>query len=214
MKKLNIILTSVFVLGLGVATAQEWKSVYFNVAADRLFKKGFEGKGTIKGDEITARLTQDEAQAACSDAGRSFGGKDGAAYYNKLTADQKKTIVYPADGKYVGDWKAGEKIAQSGKGLTWRNKNDAVNGGSCYNCHQISPEEISHGNIGPSLYQYGKKKGNSPQALRDTWARIYNSKGFNVCSWMPRFGHLGILSETQLKNVVALLHDPKSPVNQ
>jgi sulfur-oxidizing protein SoxX len=31
---------------------------------------------------------------------------------------------------------------------------------------------------------------------------------------MPRFGHSGILTEAQIKDVVALLMDPKSPVNQ
>ena len=31
---------------------------------------------------------------------------------------------------------------------------------------------------------------------------------------MPRFGHQGILTEEQLKHVVALLLDPESPVNK
>jgi len=31
---------------------------------------------------------------------------------------------------------------------------------------------------------------------------------------MPRFGHNKLLDETQLKNLMALLLDPKSPVNQ
>jgi sulfur-oxidizing protein SoxX len=31
---------------------------------------------------------------------------------------------------------------------------------------------------------------------------------------MPRFGQNGILTEQQIKDVVALLMDPKSPVNQ
>jgi L-cysteine S-thiosulfotransferase len=31
---------------------------------------------------------------------------------------------------------------------------------------------------------------------------------------MPRFGHKGILTETQIKNVMALLLDPASPVNK
>jgi sulfur-oxidizing protein SoxX len=31
---------------------------------------------------------------------------------------------------------------------------------------------------------------------------------------MPRFGHKGMLSEKQLKDIMALLLDPKSPVNQ
>jgi sulfur-oxidizing protein SoxX len=31
---------------------------------------------------------------------------------------------------------------------------------------------------------------------------------------MPRFGHNKILTETQIKDLVALLMDPESPVNK
>ena len=31
---------------------------------------------------------------------------------------------------------------------------------------------------------------------------------------MPRFGHKGLLNEEQIRHVMALLLDPKSPVNQ
>ena len=31
---------------------------------------------------------------------------------------------------------------------------------------------------------------------------------------MPRFGHQGILSEQQMKDITALLLDPESPVNK
>jgi len=31
---------------------------------------------------------------------------------------------------------------------------------------------------------------------------------------MPRFGHNGILTDQQIRDVVALLLDPMSPVNQ
>jgi sulfur-oxidizing protein SoxX len=31
---------------------------------------------------------------------------------------------------------------------------------------------------------------------------------------MPRFGYKGILTEQQIKDVAALLLDPRSPVNQ
>ena len=44
--------------------------------------------------------------------------------------------------------------------------------------------------------------------------KIWNGKTFNACSNMPRFGHMGLLDEKQIANVMALLLDPKSPVNQ
>jgi sulfur-oxidizing protein SoxX len=125
-----------------------------------------------------------------------------------------KTIKQPSDGKYIGDWKSGEKIAQSGRGATWSDKADSANGGGCYNCHQISIKEVSYGNIGPSLWNYGKLRGYSKEVVEYTWNRINNSKAYNVCSNMPRFGHFKLLNDKQMQDVMALLLDPASPVNQ
>ncbi len=50
--------------------------------------------------------------------------------------------------------------------------------------------------------------------LKYTWAKLYNSQSYKACSNMPRFGHNGILTEAQLKDVMALLLDPESPVNK
>jgi hypothetical protein len=57
-----------------------------------------------------------------------------------------------------------EAIAQNGRGLTWTDPRRQANGGNCYNCHQITKEEISFGTIGPSLYNYGKIRGVSDPA--------------------------------------------------
>jgi sulfur-oxidizing protein SoxX len=43
-----------------------------------------------------------------------------------------------------------------------------------------------------------------------TWGKLWNSK---ACSSMPRFGHAGLLDEKQLRDVMALLADRRSPVN-
>ena len=43
---------------------------------------------------------------------------------------------------------------------------------------------------------------------------MWNAKAYNACSGMPRFGHAGLLDEKQLKDLMALILDPKSPVNQ
>jgi sulfur-oxidizing protein SoxX len=112
-------------------------------------------------------------------------------------------------------------VAQSGAGKTWTDKADSANGGNCYNCHQISKEELSYGTLGPSLYNYGKMRGvtnpNSAESkaiVEYTWGKIQNARAYNACSNMPRFAHKGILTETQIKNVMALLLDPASPVNK
>jgi sulfur-oxidizing protein SoxX len=89
-----------------------------------------------------------------------------------------------------------------------------VNGGNCYACHELTKQEISYGNIGPTLYNYGKLRGNSEPILRYTWGKIWNTHAFNACSSMPPYGHAGILSEEQIKHVMALLLDPQSPVNK
>lgn len=130
------------------------------------------------------------------------------------------TVRPPSDGRYLGDWREGERIAQNGRGLTWTDKAGSPNGGSCYNCHQIGKAELSFGTIGPSLYQYGRLRGVADPAAAQsrpiveyTWGKLWNAKGTNACSDMPRFGHAGILNEAQLRDVMALLLDPKSPVN-
>ena len=178
--------------------------------------RSFRAEGQAKLD----RLNPDEDNRLCAEADRT-----GVAMDAKVAADiearNMKTIQAPADGKYLGDFKEGEKVAQSGAGKTWTDKADSVNGGNCYNCHQISKTELSYGTLGPSLYNYGKIRGvtnpNSPEAkpiVEYTWGKIQNARAYNACSNMPRFGHKGILTETQIKNVMALLLDPASPVNK
>jgi len=185
-----------------------------NLAAAQAMKSSFREQGNAKLD----RLTLDASNQACSDS-------EGAALEDKLgkaiEEANLKTVKFPADGKLLGSWAEGERVAQNGRGLTWTDSATAVNGGSCYNCHQISKTELSYGSIGPSLYNYGKLRGvTDPTAVASkpivdyTWGKLWNSKAYNACSGMPRFGHANILTEQQIKDVMALLLDPKSPVNQ
>ena len=87
-------------------------------------------------------------------------------------------------------------------------------GANCYACHQLAPQELSYGTIGPSLYQFGKSRGYTDDMRKYAYGKIYNAEGYNACTNMPRFGHKGILTEQQIKDVVALLMDPDSPVNK
>ena len=172
-------------------------------------KSSFSARGIAKLD----RLNQNEIQAVCSEAqlsGKEIPKSEREALEKKVLA----TIKYPADGKYLGDYKQGERVAQSGVGMQWSDNEKTVNGGNCYACHQISPQEISFGNIGPSLLGYGKLRGNSEAVVKYTWGKIWNTHAFNLCSQMPRYGDAGILSEQQIKDVMALLLDPSSPVNK
>lgn len=178
-------------------------------AVQAVMERSFREQGIAKLD----RIKQDEFQALCSD--EKF--RVSAEGQKKAEALQKAALAAikpPSDGKYLGDWKAGEVVAQSGRGATWSDTLKTVNGGGCYNCHQITKEEISYGTIGPSLLAYGKMRGNSEPILVYTWNRINNSKAYNACSNMPRMAHFNLLTEQQIKDVMALLLDPASPVNK
>ncbi|MEG0821130.1 MAG: sulfur oxidation c-type cytochrome SoxX [Burkholderiaceae bacterium] len=173
---------------------------------DAVIKSSFSERSIAKLD----RLDQSEPQAICS-ATRDNPSKEQSALIEKLAT---ATIQYPADGKLLGDWQSGERIAQSGVGMQWSDNEKTVNGGNCYACHQIDKKEIAYGNIGPSLHHYGKLRGNSEAIQKYTWGKIWNSHAFTPCSQMPRYGDAKILTEAQIKDVMALLLDPASPVNQ
>ncbi|MSQ55719.1 MAG: sulfur oxidation c-type cytochrome SoxX, partial [Betaproteobacteria bacterium] len=126
---------------------------------------------------------------------------------------QFKVIPFPA-GSLVGDWRRGQRIAESGRGMQWNDKPGDAAGGSCYNCHQISREQESHGTLGPTLLAFGKLRGNTAEIQRYAYGKIYNSKAYNACSQMPRMGSSGTLTEQQIKDLVAYLVDPASPVNK
>ena len=180
-------------------------------------KRSFRDEGIVKAEPV---LAGDETMRACSAAdvaGKPLDDQTARA----IEAANLKSVKWPQDGKYLGDWREGEKIAQSGRGETFTDKASTVNGGNCYNCHQITKKEISFGTIGPSLYQYGKLRGVTDPAsaaaqpmVKYTWGKIWNSKAYSACSNMPRAGHKGILTEQQVAHIVALLLDPKSPVNE
>jgi sulfur-oxidizing protein SoxX len=163
------------------------------------------------GQATLARLDQDETQRLCSEyAGRPLP----APIVERIQKANLATIRYPGDNNLVGDWKAGEKIAQSGQGFQYSDDPKGPAGANCYACHQLSPKELSYGTIGPSLYHFGKLRGYTDETRRYAWQKIYNAEAFAACSSMPRFGYHGILTEQQIRDVVALLVDPASPVNQ
>ena len=193
----------------GGASAQGWGPGADDKSFAEMLRTGFRNAGTVTVD----RLVQDETQAFCSDPAIANSAA-GAKRAEQLEVANLASVKWPADGKFLGDWRAGERVAQSGRGLTWTDGANQANGGNCYNCHQISLAEISHGTLGPSLHNYGKLKGSDEQALRDAWAKIYNSKASNACSNMPRAGHMGILKEKDIQDLMALLFAPDSPVNK
>jgi sulfur-oxidizing protein SoxX len=171
----------------------------------------FHERGIAKLD----RLDQTPLQRACSAQ-----QPPSPAIVKQLEAAAQATIQWPKDGVYLGDWREGEKLAQNGRGMTWTDPAGAPSGGNCYNCHQMTKAELSFGTVGPSLYQYGKLRGvtnpSDPAAapiIQYTWGKLWNSKATSACSTMPRFGDAGVLTQAQIRDLMALLLDPRSPVN-
>lgn len=217
MKKLPLFAMSAVAAIAAVGCASFPSSADLDKMTEDMVKTSFQSKGIANIERITAI---DETLKACNAA--DVAGKPLDKKLEKAIEEAElKKVKWPSDGKFLGDWKQGESIAQSGRGQTWTDTATTVNGGNCYNCHQIDKAEISFGTIGPSLWNYGKIRGvtdpSSPQAkaiVEYTWGKIYNAKAYNACSNMPRAGVTGTLTEQQIKHIMALLLDPKSPVNQ
>jgi sulfur-oxidizing protein SoxX len=164
-----------------------------------------------RGQAGTDRLQQSEMQQLCS---RERPEQLPAEVRHALQAEALASVRYPEDGRWLGDWQRGERIAQSGTGLEYTDPPEAPRGGGCYGCHRLSGTEVAYGTLGPSLYRYVERNGRSAESLQRTWGRIWNAHAYNACSMMPRFGDAGILTPEQIRDVMALLFDPESPVNR
>jgi sulfur-oxidizing protein SoxX len=207
MKKTTILAVSIaaaLTAGCAAMLSQEDET---SAKALAMMKSSFKENGQAKLD----RLDQDEMQRLCSEYGDKPMPKEVA---QKLEQSQQALIKYPAGGKMLGDWKAGERIAQSGVGKQYSDNPATPSGGNCYACHELTKAEVSFGTIGPSLHHFGKVRGFTPAMQKYAYGKVYNSQAFSACSSMPRFGHQAILTEKQIQDVVALLMDPESPVNK
>src|ERR1700694_5374470 len=179
MKRKTIVALGVAgVLAAGCA-AMAARSEDYGAKALAMMKPSFKESGQAKLD----RLDQDDMQRLCSQYAGQPMPKDVA---EKLEKSQQALIRYPADGKLLGDWKSGERIAQSGVGKQFSDDPAAPAGANCYACHQLSKAELSFGTIGPTLYHFGKLRGFTPEMQRYAYSKVYNSQAFAACSTMPR----------------------------
>lgn len=160
--------------------------------------------------EWQARIEPDETLKTCN----AYHNEVPSAEADKITARELARVVYPADGKFLGNWKEGAKIANNGRGGQFSDPPDTVAGGNCYACHQMEQKEVSYGTLGPSLTNYGKDRKYDPQEIKNAFTKVYDSQAVFACSNMPRFGVNKVLSEQQIKDIVAFLFDPESPINK
>ena len=191
------------IVGLSLAAAS-WTSAAEDIAAV------LESSFIAKNQATMARLQQDAVQELCS-APRGTPVEE--TVLSELRQQRLDAVVLPVDGVFLGDWQRGAEVASNGRGLQSSDDPTKPNGGNCYACHQLAPDEVAYGTLGPSLTGYGAR-GQSEPMLRYTWTKLWDTHAYNLCSHMPRFGAKGILNEQQLKDVMAYLLDPASPVNQ
>ncbi|WKA30676.1 sulfur oxidation c-type cytochrome SoxX [Bradyrhizobium roseum] len=160
--------------------------------------------------EWQSRIKPDDTLATCN----LYRNDVPSAEADKIVARELAKVVFPADGKWLGNWKEGQKIANNGRGGQFSDDDKTISGGNCYACHQMEKAEVSYGTLGPSLTSYGKDRKFDPAEAKNAFAKIYDSQAVVACSNMPRFGANKVLSEQQIKDIVAFLFDPESPVNK
>ncbi|MFM2423265.1 MAG: hypothetical protein RL291_1795 [Pseudomonadota bacterium] len=200
--KTSLALTVATLIATAVAVSAQQATTTDKAMADAFAKAPADWK---------PRLTGDATMQACT----ATNNAPPTAQANEIIAREKATIKYPEDGKLLGDWKRGERLAQSGYGMRFTDYPPAnPNGGNCYACHQLTKQEVSYGTMGPSLLEYGKIRKFTPEETKAAYEKIYNSHVAFPCSLMPRFGSNGVLTIEQIKDITALLMSPESPVNQ
>ncbi|MDX2155703.1 MAG: sulfur oxidation c-type cytochrome SoxX [Hyphomicrobiaceae bacterium] len=203
--------TLVTLLGLGLAAVTVAIAGETRPVGERQLRRTLRLAFPEANPQWAARLVPDQTMATCA----TWKNQPPKEVADEIKRRERATLRYPQDGDFVGDWRRGERIAQSGYGLRFTdNDSKRQNGGNCYACHQLAPEEVSFGTIGVALKGYGKLHKPGAADARIVYEKIYNSQAVVACSLMPRFGANGILTVEQIKDLVALLIDPESPVNK
>ena len=205
---MQTILIGILLLGASTATALSQENPAVDPArVDAAVKDAF----PVLPPGWAPRLVPDETMRQCS-AHRNAPPRPVA---EAIQQRERAAIAYPSDNQLVGDWKKGEAAAQSGYGQRFTDlPARRPNGGNCYACHQMTKQEVSYGTLGPPLLAYGKLRNFADADTRVVYDKIYNSHATFPCSSMPRFGSSGILTVDQIKDLVALVMSPDSPVNK
>jgi len=203
----KLLLSGALLLATAAAGMAQTKPAVDPALVDKTLKSSF----AKAAPDWQARLEQDETQKVCS----QYRNAPPRAVAEAIVARAKATIQYPADGKLMGDWKKGERLAQSGYGGRFTDYPPrAANGGNCYACHQLERKELSFGTLGPSLLEYGKIRKFADAEVKAVYERIYNPHAAIPCANMPRMGAGNFLTIDQIQDLVAYVMSPESPVNK
>ena len=120
--------------------------------AEQVFRSGFRRDNP---PYWMARIEQDEAMRLCS----QYRDNPPPKLRAQIEKAQAATIRYPVEGKLIGDWKEGEKLAAVGTGghigFIQPDPAGRLRGGNCYACHQMDAKEVSYGTLG-NLGSFGR----------------------------------------------------------
>jgi L-cysteine S-thiosulfotransferase len=157
---------------------------------------------------------QDPTQRDCTLYGNAPPDREAVAIMER----EWRAIVYPADGEIFGDWQKGAALARDLGIPDLIPGSQSTVSGQCAACHRLEPANPTvAGSIqlksGPDLAGYGRKRAFAPAEPKLLYEQIYSSNAVIACSNMPRFGSHKVLSPEQIRDIVAYLLSPHSPVN-
>ncbi len=191
----------------------------FELVVERYIRESFEPVPGYPG--VNLGLSQDYSQQMCS----KYRDNLPEEVWKSITELERSTIKYPSyfNGDWMvimekGDWKRVAPLAKSGRGFRagklQTDPADIRAFGNCQACHMLEKTEVVGGNFGPPLTNYGKQRQITPEVIKYTYEKIYNSWAYVPCSSMPRYGFHGLLSPEQIADFVHYLLSPDSPINK
>jgi L-cysteine S-thiosulfotransferase len=161
---------------------------------------------------------QDITQRECTHYGNRPPDREAVAIMER----EWRAIVYPADGAVFGDWQRGAVLARHTGATGPGSDAGPATSAQCAACHQLEPgyapaSKVAHvvmpDTSGPALTGYGRKRSFAASEAKLLYEQIYSSNAVIACSVMPRFGAHKVLSPEQIRDIVAYLLSPESPVN-
>ena len=161
---LGLLLAAGCATQLGGPASGAFSGPYSEAEAMQVAEVMMQSSFNARGQAGLDRLKQDDAQASCSLL--RPGSVLPKATAERIERANFASIRFPA--KLQGDWRQGERIAQSGVGKQFSDDPKLPAGGNCYACHQMSKQEISFGTIGPSCAAIARPSSNTPTASSGT----------------------------------------------
>lgn len=144
-------------------------------------------------------VAQDRTQRECTRHDSRPPDREAVAIMEREWA----SIVFPVGGLDAGDWQRGAVLARG----------TAAASSPCLACHRLDARDVGPARSGPDLIGYARARAATHDHGKLVYEQIYNSNAVVACSSMPRFGAHKVLTPEQIRDIVAFLLAPESPVN-